>query len=138
MNLKPLGVPYVDQNIQHKYRFGSWYKNSRGVWHLYSHSYYMMGLQRVNDLKRPRHCHILMRFHSVQCGNRSRTPEDAMWCSYKEVKQSGLTICPKCYRIWKEQYKELYKSYQAKYAERIRARHERERAAKNNVSWRDM
>ena len=138
MNLKPLGAPYIDSAIQRKYRFGSWYKNNANVWHLYSHSYYMMGLQRVNDLKNPRHCHILFRYHAVQCGNRARTPEDAEWNSFKEARQSGLTICHKCYRIWKEQYRELYKEYQAKYSERIKARHERERVAKENVSWRDM
>ena len=138
MNLKPLGAPYIDSAIQRKYRFGSWYKNNSNVWHLYSHSYYLMGLQRVNDLKNPRHCHILLRYHAVQCGNRARTPEDAEWCSFKEARHSGLTICPKCYKIWKEQYGEDYKKARAAYSERVKARHERERAAKENVSWRDM
>lgn len=138
MNLKPLGAPYIDSAIQRKYRFGSWYKNNSNVWHLYSYSYYMMGLQRVNDLKSPRHCHILFRYHAVQCGNHVRTPENAQWCSFKEAKRSGLTICPKCYKIWKEQYKEDYEMARAKYSERIKARHERERAAKELVSWRDM
>jgi hypothetical protein len=138
MNYKPIGVPYVDPVIKRKYRFGSWYKNTWDVWHLYDHSYYIMGLQRVNDLKNPRHCHILFRYHAVACGHYARTPEDAEWNSFKEARHSGLTICPKCYKIWKEQYKTEYEVFRAKYSERIKARHERERAAKNSISWRDM
>lgn len=137
MLMKPLGVPYVDKKIQNRFRFGSWALNSRNVWHLYNESKYILGMQLVNDLIYKRFCYILYRKH-CSFHDAFRFPEDVIWHSYAETKKSGLTICPICAKIWKEQYGKAYKELQKKQREIGQKRAEELRREKaKEPSWRD-
>ena len=137
MLMKPLGVPYVDKKIQNKFRFGSWVLKNNKVWHLYNESKYILGMQLVNDRPYQRFCYILYRKH-CSFHDAFRFPEDVIWHGYGEVKKSGLTICPKCAKIWKERYGKAYKELQKKYKEIGQKRAEELRKEKaKEPSWRD-
>jgi len=135
--MKPLGVPYVDKKIQNKFRFGSWALKNNKVWHLYNESKYILGMQLVNDRSYQRFCYILYRKH-CSFHTAFRFPEDVVWHGYGEAKKSGLTICPKCAKIWKERYGKAYKEVLQKQREIGQKRAEKLRKEKaKEPSWRD-
>ena len=137
MLMKPLGVPYVDKKIQNRFRFGSWALSSKNTWHLYNESKYILGMQLVNDRPYQRFCYILYRKH-CSFHDAFRFPEDVIWHGYGEAKKSGLTICPKCAKIWKERYGKAYKEVQKKHREIGQKRAEELKKEKaKEPSWRD-
>lgn len=134
---KPLGVPYIDKKIQNKFRFGSWVLSGKNTWHLYNETIYRMGIQLVNDRPYQRFCYILYRKHT-SFHPRPHFSEDVVWHGYGEVKKSGLTICPKCAKIWKERYGKAYKEFQQRQQEIGQKRAEELRKEKaKEPSWRD-
>lgn len=134
---KPLGVPYIDKKIQNKFRFGSWVLSNKNTWHLYNETIYRMGMQLVNDRPYQRFCYILYRKHT-SFHLRRHFPEDVVWHSYGEAKKSGLTMCPKCVKIWKERYGKAYKEFQQRQKEIGQKRAEELRKEKaKEPSWRD-
>ena len=136
--VKPLGVPYTDKTIQNKFRYGSWTQSRQGVWHLYNETVYRMGIYLVNDKEKPRYGYVIMRKHMSFHVHPRFDEEVTTWHSYAEVKESGLTICEKCAKIWKERYGAEYKALQKRRkAAKLRAKEQAKKRKAKEPSWRD-